>query len=83
MGWKGLRNGVLLQVAEDAGIEVLLTAEGNLTYQQNWLNRRIAVITLSDNHWPTIEKKLPEIIRALSLAVPGSFQFVNCGDPGE
>ena len=37
MGWKGLKNGVLLRVAEDAGIEVLLTADGNLTYQQNWL----------------------------------------------
>ncbi len=79
MGWKGLKNGVLLRVAEDAGIEVLLTADGNLTYQQNWLNRRIAVITLSGNHWPAIEKKLPEIVRALSLAVPGSFQFVDIG----
>jgi hypothetical protein len=83
MGWDGLKNGALLRVAEDAGIEVLLTSDANLKYQQNWSGRQIAVVTLSDNHWASIDKRLPEIVRALTLAVPGSFQSVDVGELGE
>jgi hypothetical protein len=83
MGWKGLKNGDLLRVAEEAGIEVLLTSDANLKYQQNWLKRRIAVVTLSDNHWPAIERNLTRIAKALSRAVPGTFQSVDLADPIE
>ncbi len=82
MGWDGLKNGALLRVAEDAGIDVLMTSDANLKYQQNWLDRRIAVVTLSDNHWQAIENKLPEIGTALGQAVPGSFQFIDVGETG-
>ena len=35
MGWTGLKNGELLRIAEDNGIEVLLTGDQTLTYEQN------------------------------------------------
>lgn len=34
-GWSGLTNGKLLDVAEQAGFELLITTDSNLQYQQN------------------------------------------------
>ena len=35
MGWGGLKNGELLKAAEDAGIDVFVTGDQALQYQQN------------------------------------------------
>ena len=40
-GWAGLSNGALLDAAERAGIDVLVTADQGLNYQQNLQGRRI------------------------------------------
>jgi hypothetical protein len=32
--WAGLKNGELIKVSEDAGFEVLITADKNMPYQQ-------------------------------------------------
>jgi hypothetical protein len=34
-GWAGLKNGELLRVGTDAGVEVTVTADRNLQFQQN------------------------------------------------
>jgi hypothetical protein len=34
-GWSNLLNGDLLRVAQEAGFDLLLTADKNLAYQQN------------------------------------------------
>jgi hypothetical protein len=39
----------LLRVAEEAGFDVLLTTDKNLTYQQNLRNRKIAIVALGKN----------------------------------
>jgi predicted nuclease of predicted toxin-antitoxin system len=41
-GWQELQNGELLNEAEAAGFEVLVTTDKNLRYQQNLTGRRIA-----------------------------------------
>src|SRR5437660_9119169 len=46
-GWAGLRNGVLLRAAVDAGFDVLLTADRSLPYQQNLRKIGISVIVLT------------------------------------
>jgi hypothetical protein len=33
-GWEALENGALIQAAEDAGFEVLVTTDKNIRYQQ-------------------------------------------------
>ena len=53
-GWSMLRNGELLQAAEAAGFEVLVTTDMNLQYQQNLTQRRIALVVLSTTSWPRI-----------------------------
>jgi len=46
-GWDRLSNGDLLTVAEEAGFDLLLTADRNIRYQQNLEGRRIDVVVLS------------------------------------
>jgi hypothetical protein len=79
MGWTGLKNGELLRAAEDNGIDVLLTGDQSLKYEQNLIGRRLAIVALSAIKLPIIKNHLPEIIAAIDKAIPGSFQAVECG----
>lgn len=45
-GWAGLKNGVLLQRAEESGFEVFVTADQNLEFQQNLASARLGVVVL-------------------------------------
>ena len=56
MGWTGLKNGELLRLAEDHGMEVLLTGDQTLTYEQNLTGRRLAIVALSAIQLPIIKK---------------------------
>ena len=79
MGWASLKNGELLRTAEDNGVDVFLTGDGTLAYEQNLTGRRLAVVTLSAIQLPIIRKHLQEVIDTINNAVPGSFQTVDCG----
>ncbi len=46
-GWDRLGNGDLLTAAEDAGFDMLVTADKNIRHQQNLEGRRIALVVLS------------------------------------
>lgn len=45
-GWLGLRNGVLLRAAVTAGFSIIVTADGDLKYQQNLRKIGIAAIVV-------------------------------------
>jgi hypothetical protein len=79
MGWASLKNGELLQTAEDNRIDVLLTGDSTLSYEQNLAGRRLAIVALSAIQLPIIRNHLPKIINAIDAAAPGSFQVVDCG----
>lgn len=79
MGWSGLLNGALLKAAEENRIEVLLTGDQSLGYQQNLSGRKVAVVALSTILLPVIRECLPMIVAAIDQAQPGSFQAVDCG----
>jgi predicted nuclease of predicted toxin-antitoxin system len=89
MGWGDLKNGELLRIAEETGIEVLVTGDQSLLHQQNLAGRRLAIVALSTNNWPILKNYIPQILAAIDNAVPGSFQTVECGSfsrkksPGE
>jgi hypothetical protein len=82
LGWDGMKNGDLLRAAEDAGFEVLVTGDKDLSYQQNLKARRIGLVLLSAQDWPTISKRFVELGLAVDQALPGSFQSVDCGGIG-
>jgi hypothetical protein len=79
MGWGGLKNGELLHAAEESGIEVLVTGDQTLGYEQNLAGRRLGVVALSAIQLPIIRNSLPLILAAIGNATPGTFQLVECG----
>jgi hypothetical protein len=79
MGWSGLQNGALLRAAEGSGIDVLLTGDQGLAYEQNLIGRRLAIVALSAIQLPILQQNLPKIVAAIDSAAPGSFQAVECG----
>src|SRR5262245_38918633 len=60
-GWATLTNGVLLDTAERAGFEVLITTDQNLRYQQNLAGRHLALVVLQSTSWPRIRTQVAAI----------------------
>lgn len=79
MGWAGLKNGELLRAAEDNGVEVLVTGDRTLHYEQKLTERRLAIVVLSAIQLPIILRNLSKVVAAIDSATPGSFQAVDCG----
>ena len=73
MGWAQLKNGELLDAAETAGFEVLITADKNLRYQQNLANRKIAIIELPTNRLRLIPNYVPQANEAVSTITSGDY----------
>jgi predicted nuclease of predicted toxin-antitoxin system len=71
LGWHRLGNGELLNAAEQAGFEAMLTADQNMPHQNRPQGRRIAVVILSTNRWPTIRQAADRILEALEGLTPG------------
>jgi hypothetical protein len=76
-GWDTLSNGDLLAVAEQAGFDVLVTADKNMRYQQNLEGRKIALVVLSTPRWPVVRLHTDKILAALNSATPGSYIEVD------
>jgi predicted nuclease of predicted toxin-antitoxin system len=45
-GWAGIQNGVSLKKAEETGVEVLITMDGNMTFQPNLVDHRLKIVVL-------------------------------------
>jgi hypothetical protein len=76
-GWSGLKNGALLTAAEAAGFDLFITADQELTYQQNFTGRKMAVLVLSTNNWDFIKAGIAEIRAAIDAVTPGSYAEVE------
>jgi hypothetical protein len=76
-GWDTLSNGALLKQAEDAGFDVLVTADKNMRYQQNFKGWKIALVVLSTPQWPVVKLHLEKIAAAVDAATPGSYIEVD------
>ena len=63
----GLKNGRLLEAAEEAGFDVLITADQNIPDQQNLSGRKIALVILCG---PTNR------LRDLALLVPAAVSAI-------
>ena len=61
-GWDTLANGALMDRAEEAEFEVLLTTDQSIRYQQNMSGRRIAVVVPMNTSWPRIARNA-EVVR--------------------
>jgi len=76
-GWSGLKNGALLTAAEGARFDLFITADQELTYQQNLTGRKMAVLVLSTNNWDFIKAGINKIRAAIEAVTPGSYAEVE------
>jgi len=72
MGWRGVRNGALLDLMTGQ-FTVLITTDKNLRFQQNLAKRQISAIALPTNDIPSVLELLPQIEIALQTIAPGEF----------
>ena len=68
LGWQGLENGDLLDAAEEAGFDLLVTCDQNVQHQQNFSRRKLALLVLPSNHWPTLRSVAARIATAVDFA---------------
>jgi predicted nuclease of predicted toxin-antitoxin system len=73
LGWQGLKNGDLLDVAKGRGFDVMVTADRNLAYQQNLKGQRLAIDVLPSGNWPLLKPVVAEVVEAIGESKPGGF----------
>ncbi|HEY3824321.1 MAG TPA: hypothetical protein VGL82_07160 [Bryobacteraceae bacterium] len=72
-----LENGELLNAAEVAGFEVMVTSDQNIKYQQNLTGRKLSLIVLGSNIWPIVRDHRAGIAERVEAATPGSYHFIE------
>ena len=72
MGWSGIKNGELLRRAEEV-FDAFLTADRNLTFQQNISRLRLGVVVLAigSTKLDDLRPRASEIAAALDAVQPG------------
>lgn len=73
-GFKGLKNGVLIQSASAADFDVLISVDKNIEHQQNKVDLPLAILILSAKN-NRIESLLPLIPEALEI-----LEIINIGE---
>lgn len=72
-GWDTLSNGALLNAAEEAGFDLLLTTDRRIRCQQNLRARRIAIVALTGStKWSLVRRHADRIAATVASAVTGS-----------
>jgi predicted nuclease of predicted toxin-antitoxin system len=78
MGWGGVNNGKLLALAQEE-FDVFLTADRNLSFQQNTTKFHLAVVVLAAGS-TQLDKTLPlmpQVLALLPRLTPGQIRVVS------
>ena len=77
-GWNTLSNGALLNAAEEAGFDLLLSTDRRIRYQQNLSARRIALVVLTGStKWSLLRQHADRVAAAVASATSGSYAEVE------
>ncbi len=77
-GWDRLTNGALLNVAEEAAVDLLFTTDQRIRYQQNLTGRTMALVVLTGTtKWSRVRLHLERIAASVNAATPGSYTEVD------
>jgi hypothetical protein len=60
-------------LAEESGLDLLLTTDKRIRYQQNLMDRKIAILVLGNSTWRIVRLYLDRIALAVNEASPGSY----------
>ena len=75
--WDRLTNGELLNAAEAAGFDLLVTTDKNMRYQQNLSSRVISIVVLGNSQWRIAVNYVEAITAAVDDAKPGSYAEID------
>ena len=67
----------LIEAAERAGFDLMVTTDKNIRYQQNLEGRKLALIVLGHSQWPMVKMVTTRIVTAVNAAVSGSYLEVE------
>jgi len=81
-GWGATKNGALLRMAEDAGFEVMVTADSSIKYQQNLKHRKLALVVLPTNDLAKLRAVTFLIAEMVDRAEPYSYQAMDLSAVG-
>ena len=70
IGWERLQNGNLLAQAEESGFDVLVTADKQMQYQQNFKGRKIAIVILGS--WKITLKDISPLVPQVQMILDGN-----------
>ena len=73
-GWDRLANGALLDAAEAAGFELLVTTDKNMHQQQNLTGRKISIVVLGNAQWPVLRRYVERVATVVNAATPGTMR---------
>jgi len=72
-GWERLNNGALLNAAEEAALDLLLTTDRTIRYQQNLAGRKIALVVFTGTtKWSRVRLHLERVTTVVNAATPGN-----------
>jgi hypothetical protein len=71
MGWAFLKDGAMIEAAEKAGFEVIITCDQSIRYQQNLSKRSLGWVVLKTNRWASIRTNPTMIADAAKAAGRG------------
>ena len=79
IGWAGVKNGVLLHQAEQAGFDVLMSMDESLASQQNLSQLRLAIVVLraKSNRLEDTSPLMPQVLVLLPNLQPGQVIVVG------
>lgn len=73
LGWHELRNGQLLDAADNADFDAIVTADKSIQFQQSMAGRRVRLVVL---------KAVTNRLTVLQEMVDGLAEKVNAAEPG-
>jgi hypothetical protein len=77
-GWDKLNNGALLNAAEEAALDPLLTTDRRIRYQQNFAGRKIALVVLTGStKWSRVRLHFERIAAVVNSATAGSYTEIE------
>lgn len=79
MGWANVKNGQLLNLANNAGFVLFVTADKNMYFQQNFAGLRISAVVIPSNRKLLVEKSVPAFLQTLEHIQPGQKVVMDLG----
>jgi hypothetical protein len=79
LGWKGVKNGVLLRKAVEHAFDAVITSDKNMPHQQDLskFNLAFLILDIRENDIDLIRPLVPQLMQALQHTPKGSYLVIS------